>query len=87
MGMMNKMGFHEKWASLVMIYISFASYSILINGELFEHIILTQGLWQGDFLSPFLFLIYAKGLSMLLKKAESRDAIHRVRIYKEAPFA
>ena len=31
--MMHKMGFHEKWISLMMMCVSKVEYSVLINGE------------------------------------------------------
>ena len=30
---LEKMGFHERWVKLMMVCITMASYSILINGE------------------------------------------------------
>ena len=31
--MMRKMGFNERWISLIMMYVTTVSYSVLINGE------------------------------------------------------
>lgn len=51
---MRKMGFHERWISLVMIYISILSYSVLINGEAKGNLIPSRGLRQGDPISSYL---------------------------------
>ena len=42
--MMRKMGFHERWSSLIMMCVTTVSYSMLINGEPKGKIILLRGL-------------------------------------------
>ena len=68
--MMRKMGFHEKWISLIMMCVSTVSYSLLINEEPKGKITPSRGLHQGDPISPYLFLLCAEGLSAMLKKEE-----------------
>ena len=45
----------------------------------------TRGLRQGDPLSPYLFLFVAQGLSSLLKGAENRCELQRVKVCRDAP--
>ena len=66
---MERLGFSSKWVNLVLRCITSESYSVLINGAAYGDITPTQDLWQGDPLSPTLFLICTKGFSALIHKA------------------
>lgn len=63
------MGFDRRWINLISECISTVSYSILVNGEPRGNIIPTRGIWQGDPLSPYLFLLCFEGLNGLIKQA------------------
>ena len=65
---MQKLGFHDRWISIIMMCISTVSYSVLLNGEPKGVIYPSRGIRQGDPLSPFLFLLCAEGLSAMLKR-------------------
>jgi ribonuclease HI len=82
---MVRMGFHEKWISLILECISSVSYSLLINGTPTGHIIPTRGLRQGDPISPYLFLLCAEGLNGLIKKASTQGEIHGVSLCPRGP--
>lgn len=81
--MMRKLGFNEQWIKLT--YVTYVSYSVLINGKPGKIIKPTRGIRQGDLISPYLFLISAEGLSHMLKKAEASKKIHGVKAARGGP--
>ena len=60
-------------------------FSVLINGEPKGKIIPTRGLRQGDPISPYLFLLCAEGLTVMLRKEECGGMISGVSVYRGAP--
>ena len=82
---MRKLGFHERWISLMMLCISTVSYSILINGAPTGFIKPTRGIRQGDPLLPFLFLLCTEGLHGLLSQAAVRGDIHGFSLCRRSP--
>ena len=83
--MIKKMGFHEKWISLMMMCVTIVTYSVLINGEPKGRITPSRGLQQGDPISPYLFLLCAEGLTAMLKKEEAAGNIKGVATCRGAP--
>ncbi|XP_031116501.1 uncharacterized protein LOC116020159 [Ipomoea triloba] len=59
--------------------------SFVINGVPTGNIIPSHGLRQGDPLSPYLFIICAEGLSLLLQKAQVEGSIKGCRVARGAP--
>ena len=78
--MMLKLGFPATYTTLVMNCVKSATFSVLVNGQPSRTFTPTRGLRQGDPLSPFLFVLCAEGLSVLLRDAEEKKLIHGVKI-------
>ena len=83
--MMRKMGFQERWISLMMMCVTTVSYSVLINVEPKGRIVLTRGLRQGDPISPYLFLLCAEGLSAMLRRDEVGKNLRGISVCRRAP--
>jgi hypothetical protein len=61
-------------------------YSVWFNNFETDVFSPTKGLCQGDPLSPYLFLMVAKGLSCMIKKAEQRKELEGVKVCRGAPI-
>lgn len=66
-GVLDKMGFNEKWVSWMKLCLRTMQFSIIVNGDHVGQISRERGLRQGDPLPPYLFIICTKKLSTLLK--------------------
>ena len=84
-GVMQKMGFHDKWITIMLECISTVSYSILVNGEPHGYIKPSRGLRQGDPLSLYLFLLCAKGFHSLIQKEKIAGTLKEVSISRGGP--
>ena len=71
---MAKLGLAQAWIDIVMAMVSSVSFSVLFNGEKLESFKPSRGIWQGDPISRYIFLIAAEGLSCLLKSS-SRSSL------------
>ncbi|KAL5726163.1 hypothetical protein ACHQM5_009231 [Ranunculus cassubicifolius] len=80
-----RLGFSEKWCSLIHQCISTTSLRILLNGAPYEYIKPTRGLRQGDPLSPYLFIVVAEAFSRMVGRAEDLGLIHGIKVMRRAP--
>ncbi|XP_019175759.1 PREDICTED: uncharacterized protein LOC109171082 [Ipomoea nil] len=83
--MMTGLGFDDRWVQLVMLCVQTVRYRVLVNGKSTEEIVPTRGLRQGDPLSPYLFIICAEGLSLLLQDSQAKGLLHGCRVARGAP--
>lgn len=82
---MLRMGFSRWWVHLILRCVSIVSYHIVHGEHEIGPIKPSQGIRQGDPISPYLFIICAEGLSSLLKRYEAKQWLHGVRICRKAP--
>ncbi|GJV63669.1 putative RNA-directed DNA polymerase [Tanacetum coccineum] len=66
---MSQMNFGSKWRKRISSCLSSASVSVLINGSPSKEFKMERGLRQGDRLSPFLFMIVAEALQVMIIEA------------------
>lgn len=77
---LNKMGFSSTWVSWIMQCVTSVSYGLLVNGRRVGHFTLSRGLRQGDLLSPYLFLMVADVLSIMMIRAKIDGFIDGIQI-------
>lgn len=77
---MLKLGFDTKWVGLVLSCLTLVSYKVLPNAIPTSSFGASRGLRQGDLLFLYLFVLYAKALSLLIKDAERRRMLKGVKI-------
>jgi hypothetical protein len=82
---MEKLSFHSKFVQWVMVYITTVQYSVRFNGTVLNPFRPSQGLCQADLLSPYLFLLVADCLSILVKYYERQGLITGIRLSRHGP--
>ncbi|KAJ9542693.1 hypothetical protein OSB04_029199 [Centaurea solstitialis] len=74
-----QMGFGTKWRSWVNGVIRTVKASVLINGSPTKEFFFEKGVRQGDPLAPFLFILAAEGLSVIMREAQRANLFKGVR--------
>ena len=82
---MHHLGLDEKRIYIIISCLKSVSYLVLLNGQPVGSIKPSRGLFLGDLLSPYLFLLCALGLQSLIRKAEVSDDIKGVAICRNGP--
>lgn len=67
LAILHKIGFSEKWITWMEMFVCSVEYNLLLNNEEVGPIKPGRDLWQGDLLSPYLFILCAEGLSSMLQ--------------------
>ena len=76
-------GFKYDWVKWIGNLVSATFFSILVNGYPSDTFSASRGLWQGDPLSPFLFILLAEDLGRTLKAHQTKGEIGGLRRMRE----
>ena len=82
--MMHALGFADSWVNLIILCVATVEYKIIQERHEIGPIIPERGLRQGNPLSPYIFIICAEGLSVLLQDYEARGRIHGYKMARTA---
>lgn len=80
-----KMGFHQRWIQLVMQCITTTSFSVWFNSDQLDYFQPSRGLWQGDPLSPYIFILMANMLSTLINQAVDMGHLKGIKFNRWCP--
>lgn len=80
------MGFNSTFVNLIMLCVSTVTYKLPRDGMEIGPIVPSCGLRQCDYLSSYLFIICAEGLSSLINHYKRAGLLHGVRIARGAPY-
>uniref|UniRef100_A0A803PSN7 Reverse transcriptase domain-containing protein n=1 Tax=Cannabis sativa TaxID=3483 RepID=A0A803PSN7_CANSA len=85
LAILRKFNFPPRIIQLTSACISTATFKFNVKGKVSGHVIPSRGIRQGDPLSPYLFLLCAKGLSSLLRQQERSRALIGFKVARIAP--
>ena len=80
-------GFCQEWVRWILSLISLAFFSILVNGSPSSTFSPSRGIFQGDPLSPFHFILMAKGLGRMIQSALSKHSLCDLSLHNGLPLA
>lgn len=84
LGLMEKMGFNEKWIGWMKVCLKTVQYFVKVNGDSVRTMTPWIGLRQVEPLSPYLFILCTEGLSPLLKQFDRKGDIHGIKVCKKS---
>lgn len=80
-----RLGFHRRWIDWIMLCVRSVSYTVLLNGQAYGHIVPERGIRQGDPLSPFLFILCTEALVHVMNQAELKGRITGMKLTTKCP--
>lgn len=83
--MLLKFGFNNVWVDRIIRCVRTVSYSFIQDGVEFGDLKPERGIRQGDPISPYLYILYAEGLSAIIRGHEKVGLIHGCSIARGAP--
>ncbi|KAM6544293.1 hypothetical protein CsatB_008740 [Cannabis sativa] len=82
---LRKFDFPSRFIHLISDCISTATFQFNINGKVSGHVSPSRGIHQGDPLSPYLFMLCAKGFSSILQQQERNRALNGFKVAHSIP--
>ena len=76
-------GFGNKWYTWINVCMKSTSISVLVNGSPTKEFDMGRGVRKGDPLSPFLFILAAEGLNVLIKEAVDKAIFNGVKVGRD----
>lgn len=80
LSIMEQMRFSDKWRNWVKGCLYSATISLIVNGSPTKEFKMERGLWQGDPLSPFLFIIVVEALQVSILEACNKGVFSGISI-------
>jgi hypothetical protein len=84
---MGRMSFPFLWRKWIKKCVCTETTSVLVNGSPTDEFPLKKGLMQGDLFSPYLFLVAAEGLNMLMQAMVESNVFTGYRFGTQDPFS
>lgn len=81
--MLEQFNFSQKWRRWIAECVSSATTTVLVNGSPSGEFKLERGLRQDDPLSPFLYLLVAEGLSVLISRAVEQGLFEAIEMGRD----
>lgn len=82
---MRRMGFVERWISLVMGCVKSVAFAIIKNGQSERRFKPLRGIRQGDLISPYLFLFISDVFSRMISKAVDSNVLQGIKFGHKGP--
>ena len=77
---LRRMGFREKWIRWVHECLHSSKVSVLVNGAPTKEFTMGKGLRQGDLIAPFLFLLVAENLNLMMEETMEKGLFEGIHV-------
>lgn len=84
---MMQMSFWVTWRKWIPCCLASSMMSMLVSGSPTEEFPTSRGVWQGDPLSPFLFILALEGLNVAVKSASKNSQIQGIKLPNRGPWS
>lgn len=78
--MLCKLGFSQLWIDRVMQCVKTVTYSFLRDEKVFDNVCPQRGIRHGHPISPYLYILYAEGLTGIIHQYEDNELVHGFKV-------